>query len=233
MVKKGCDVLPRRINRSRIILIISVSLHVIVTFPLVSFVLLDGVIQQQIYMHFAAHFGKHEIAFIGDSITAGGHVWADKIGVYNLNMWNYAQGGFKTDQVASYANRVARKRFKFCFIMSGRNDELTSSESIQNSYNDYIAILSTLRNHNVEPIVTLVLYRENEPYKKYIDEFNSRLSSFCILNNITIIDLNVHLCNESGLKKDYSKDGVHLTKAAYRIWGREINKVLHEKKYLE
>ena len=52
-----------RIHSSRAILIISLALHFLVTLPLVTFVLLDGTVQQQIYMHLASHFGKYEIAF--------------------------------------------------------------------------------------------------------------------------------------------------------------------------
>ena len=184
-------------------------------------------------MHAAAHFGKHDIAFIGDSITAGGFVWANKIGVYNFNVWNYGQGGFKTEQVACYANRVAEERFKFCFIMSGRNDEIwKTSDGVLKSYNNYVSILETLRHANVEPIVTLMLYRENEQFSKDIDELNNKLYSYCTLNHITVIDLNSFLCNENGLINEYSQDGVHLNINGYRIWGREINKVLHKKKYL-
>jgi lysophospholipase L1-like esterase len=116
--------------------------------------------------------------------------------------------------------------------MSGINDGITSNTFALKSYNDYIAILQTLRNANVEPVVTLVLYRENEKYKKEIDEFNNKVFAYCNSNNITVIDLNTVLCNESGLRKDYSKDGVHINRDAYRIWGREINRVLNEKKYL-
>lgn len=214
------------------LLLISAIIHLIITFPLAALFIIDGQVQQQMYMHLAAHFGKHEIAFIGDSHTAGGFVWANKIGVYNLNIWNYGKGGFKTEQVAFYANRVARERFKFCFIMSGGNDGIMRIGSMSKSYNDYIAILQTLRDANVEPIVTLILYREKEEFKKYIDEFNNKILSYCILNNITVINLNSFLSDESGLKKEYSIDGVHLKNNAYMIWGREINRVLHEKKYL-
>ncbi len=216
----------------RTILIVSLVLNIVLTLPLLAFVILDGTIQRQIYMHAAAHFGKHDIAFIGDSITAGGFVWADKIGVYNLNVWNYGMGGFKTDQIAFYANRVAREKFKFCFVMAGANDGLKTEESILKSWNDYVGILQTLRNAHVEPIVTLVTYREDEKFKKNKDSFNKKVQEYCISNNITVIDLNQYLCDENGLKKEYSADGVHLKANAYRIWGREINRVLHAKKYL-
>lgn len=222
----------RRIGTIRTILIISLALHVVLTFPLITFVFMDGAIRQRIYMHACARFGKYEIAFIGDSITQGGNVWANKIGVYNLNVWNFGAGGFLTEQVAYYAKRVAQNRFKFCFVMCGGNDGLTNDDRISKSYNNYIANLKILTDANVEPIVTLILYRENEKFSKYIDEFNNRIRSYCISNNITVIDLNGFLSDERGLKREYSKDGVHLKDNAYRIWGREINRVLHEKKYL-
>jgi lysophospholipase L1-like esterase len=77
-----------------------------------------------------------------------------------------------------------------------------------------------------------MLYRENEANKKYIDQFNNKIHTYCKSNGISIIDLKDFLSDESGLKKDFSRDGVHLNNNAYRIWGNEINRVLHEKKYL-
>lgn len=216
----------------RTILAVSLIANVVLTIPLITFVILDGSIQRQIYMHAAAHFGKHDIAFIGDSIVAEGFVWANKIGVYNLNVWNYAVGGFKTEQIAFHADRVAREKFKFCFVMGGANDGLKSDDSIRKSYDNYIGMLQTLRMGSVEPIVTLVLYREKETLKENKDSFNKKIRKYCASNNIAVIDLNPLLCDETGLKKEYSRDGVHLKNRAYEIWGSEINRVLHDKGYL-
>ncbi len=193
---------------------------------------MDGSIQKQIYGHAISHFGSRDIAFIGDSITEGGYVWANKIGVYNLNVWNYGKGGFTTEQIGFYAKKVAREGFKFCFIMSGRNDEIDSRSKVKESYNDYVGILEALMTSNVEPIVTLMLYRENETKKKFIDEFNNEILKYCIEHNITVIDLNKLLCDQNGLKKEYSRDGTHINEKAYEIWGKEINRVLHDKNYL-
>ena len=77
-----------------------------------------------------------------------------------------------------------------------------------------------------------MLYRENEIFSKYIDEYNDRIRSYCNSNNITVIDLNRLIADKGGLKKDYTVDGVHLNDRAYIVWGGEIKKVLHDKKYL-
>lgn len=224
--------MARKILSGRTVIIISLALHLFITLPLVVLVASDGKIQRQIYMHAAAHFGEYDIAFIGDSITEGGFVWADKIGVYNFNVWNYGKEGFKTEQVAKYAKRVARHRFKYCFVMSGMNDGMTNEASVMKSYNDYMEILKILREAKVEPVVTLTLYRNNEKFRKYIDEFNNRILAYCTSNKITVIDMNRYLCNENGLKKEYNRDDLHLEDDAYDLWGREINRVLHEKKYI-
>jgi hypothetical protein len=139
------ECLRRIVMRHQNLLIISLALHVFITLPLVTFVVIDGSMQQQIYTHVSAHFGTPDIAFIGDSLTAGGHVWATKIGVYNLNIKNYGMGGFTTEQVAYYADRVASEKFKFCFVMSGRNDKIVNNDSLLKSLNSYIALLQTLR----------------------------------------------------------------------------------------
>jgi len=229
---KEANPVAKKLRGTRSILMVSLGLHLCLTFPLVTFLIEDGTIQQQVYMHLASHFGKYDIAFIGDSITAEGFVWASKIGAYNLNVWNYGKGGFTTEQIASYANLVAQKRFKFCFLMTGRNDGITDHDSALRSYKECIDILQTLKNSQVEPIVTLMLYRENERHSRHVDEYNDLVRKYCILNNISFIDLNPFLSDGNGLRKIYSKDGVHLRDNAYRIWGREIHRVLHEKRYL-
>src|SRR5208337_1481932 len=61
---------------SRILIVISLLSNFFITFPLLAIIIMDEQIQQQIYLHAAAYFGKHDIAFIGDSIIKGGHVWA-------------------------------------------------------------------------------------------------------------------------------------------------------------
>ena len=222
----------KKLIKIKYILIVSLLINILVCFPLVSFLVIDGNIQQQIYMHCAAHFGKYDIAFIGDSITLGGHVWASKIGVYNFNIWNYGAGGFTTEQVKSYAERAAEKKFKYCFIMSGRNDDLINSETIDKTYKNYITNIQILTNAHVEPIVTLVIYKINDPYYNYIGKFNELIRSYCVTNNIMVIDLNKSLCNEMGLKKEFSIDGTHINGRAYSIWGQEIHRVLHEKGYI-
>lgn len=219
------------INR-RTILICSLALHVLVTLPLLAFVIMDGAIQQQIYLHLAARFGKYDIALIGDSITAGGYVWATKIGVYNFNVWNYGAGGFTTEQVQSYAERAAENHFRFCSVMAGTNDGLNNDEAVSKSFGDYQKLLKMLTDAGVQPIVTLVLYRQNEKFRTFRDAYNNLLRGYCVLKGITVIDLNPLLCDATGLKREYTVDGTHLTPAAYRDWGKEINRVLHEKKYL-
>jgi len=218
---------------SRSALLVSLVLHVFVTFPLVGLLVVDGVVQQRLYMHVASKIGQYDVAFIGDSFVEGGYVWADKIGVYNFDVWNYGKGGFRTDQVMSYARRVAENRFKFCVVMSGRNDGIVDSASAEKAFaGSYVVNLEILQQANVEPIVTLILYKNRDPHVKSIDLFNDLLRGYCKEHGVAVIDLPALICSESELREEYAADDVHINASGYSVWAGQIRKILNAKHYM-
>jgi lysophospholipase L1-like esterase len=91
-------------------------------------------------------------------------------------------------------------------------------------------MLEMLIRNGITPVVTLTVYERNDPSsKKEVDTLNTFLVSFCTQNNITYIDLNRYVSDSTGLRTEYSADKKHLNTKAYKIWAREISRVLKEK----
>lgn len=214
--------------------IISASLILNVTIALPAIVLLafSDSIQYSLYQDILAKkLGSPKIAFIGDSITADGLVWALRIKEYNFNVWNFGRGGFETKQMQYYAKKVVDYKSHYAFVMAGINDPDKTLDGVKQSFEDYKTLLDTLINGGVEPIIQLTLFRENEENPNFIIELNKLLVSYAAEHRLTVINLNPILCPMNSLLPEYSRDGIHLTPAAYNIWAKEIRKVLDEKQY--
>ena len=179
----------------------------------------------------ATRFGHPEIAFIGDSITRDGGIWALKIGEYNFNTWNFGHSGLTTRQLRNYGKTVASLRPKYAFVMAGINDENKSLEGAVLSFGYYVEILEKLQEVGVEPIIQLTLYREEERFPEFIEMLNNYLLEYAAEHNLSVIDLNPLLCPKQSLLPKYSRDGIHLTDAAYKIWSIEIRKILNNKNF--
>jgi lysophospholipase L1-like esterase len=216
----------KRINK--IGLYLSLVINLFVALPAVILFLGSTGIQFHIYQNILApRLGKPEIAFLGDSIILGGGIWGLRINEYNFNVWNYGHGGFTTKQLQYYANKLAkRNETRFAFIMAGINDFDKSTAGAENSFENYKVIIETLLAAKIQPIIQLTLYRENEKEIDYVDRLNELLVIYAEKKNIIVIDLNRLLAPGKSLLPQYSKDGVHLTEAAYKIWAGQIINVL-------
>jgi alpha-glucosidase len=219
-----------KLGLTKSIFILSLSIFVLITISASVLLTFSSDIRYYLYQDILApRLGKPEIAFIGDSITRGGDIWAFKIGEYNFNTWNFGHGGATTRQLRYYGKKVANLRPKYAFVMAGINDEDKSVEGADISFGYYVEILDKLQEFGVEPIIQLTLYREYEHFPEFIETLNSNLRAYAAEHNLSIIDLNPILCPKQSLLPEYSRDGTHLTNAAYKIWAKEIRKLLKMK----
>jgi len=215
---------------TRYILIISILANIFIAIPALILSTSSG-LQNVLYQGILApRLGQPKIAFIGDSITAGGGIWALKIGEYNFDTWNFGHGGLTTKQLRHYGKKVALLHSKYAFIMAGINDDDKTIEGATVSFQYYQEILDTLIESGVEPIIQLTLYRENEESPQFIDALNNSLRKYAGNHHLSVIDLNPLLCPDKSLLPQYSKDGVHLTPEAYKVWALEIKKILRMKR---
>ena len=57
---------------------------------------------------------------------------------------------------------------------------------------------------------------------------NAEWAAFCAAQGVRFLDLNASMAVKSCLPDAMTYDGVHLTAAAYRVWGDEVARVLAE-----
>lgn len=219
-------------NLKRFLIILSVAVNILIALPAILFLIKSEAVQYDLYSIFQKRLGKPEIVFIGDSITRKGNIWAYRIGEYTFNVWNYGHGGMTTRQIEYYAKKAAKDSdTKFAFVMAGTNDPVKTTTGAEKTFEDYKVILKILRKAGITPIIQFTLYRENEKEPFFFDRLNELLSDYANANNIRTINLNPIIAPNKSLLPEYSKDGVHLTEAAYDIWAKEIKKVMNDLNY--
>lgn len=184
-------------------------------------------VRDKIAQRFVREKGHPTIVMYGNSITAQGK-WVEllrRTDVLNSGLPGQATYHFLKlidEQVIDYHPKI-------CFVKGGINDVTlgVAQDQIQAHYK---AILEILVENKIIPVVTLTVYRQHDAYaKREVDKLNSFLVSYCEQHHITYIDLNQYICNSTGLRAEYAADNTHLNYKAYKIWAREISRVLKEK----
>lgn len=128
---------------------------------------------------------------------------------------------------------------KICFIEGGIND--LPGAGIDSLVNSYKEMVYYFKKRNIIPVIDLLVYINEKAGEKFerrkdyrfinrkIDTLNQKLTRFAQQENVYLIDLNKKLSDSSGLKTEFTSDGIHLTPAAYNLWATEIKEAL--KKY--
>ena len=173
--------------------------------------------------------GTSEIVMFGNSITAKGD-WNNLLNRNDIK--NSGIDGYTTSHfVLLIKSHVFNFKPKICFLEGGIND-IVVGIPLKRIKSNYTELIDGLIKNNIIPVVQSTLYQENNPQSKIqVDSLNDFLVSYCKANNIIYLDINSKLSTRSGLKAEYSLDGTHINKEAYKVWAKEIEVVL-ESKYL-
>lgn len=206
------------------LLVFSLALNAVL---IVIFLAFGYIYRDKIAQRFVKMKGSPTIVMYGNSITAQGK-WVELLG--RTDVMNNALPGQATfhflKQIDSY---VIDLHPKVCFIKGGIND-ITLGVAQEQIQAHYKAMLEMLMENHITPVVTLTVFEQNDPYsKREVDALNRFLVSYCTQNNITYIDLNQYISDSTGLRAEYAVDKTHLNSKAYKIWAREIRRVLKEK----
>ena len=114
--------------------------------------------------------------------------------------------------------------------MEGGINDLYLGVPPERIYQNHVTALQELKKNNVTPVLQSIIFTQYDlKLNKIIRKLNVKLKNYCEKNNFDYIDLNQFLSNDKALKPENSKDGVHITQAAYLPWGLEVIKIL--KKY--
>lgn len=194
---------------------------------------------------------KHyDIVFVGDSIT---HNWErdrEKRAVYGQQVWDeefagmsVLNCGFGGDRVETVHWRMANgeldgyKADNFC-VLIGTNNRQNTSEEISHGIK---ALVKTIESKHPESRIVLmtILPRNDIHPPKVTEEIIARVRGTNSLieawakddPQIVILNLDPFFLNADGsVKSELFNDGLHPNPAGYRIWARELKKVLRADK---
>lgn len=179
------------------------------------------------------------IVFFGDSITNGYKI--EEFYPKN-NVINSGTSGDTTENLLERMEDVYKYNPSKVFILIGIND-LNRGKSIDEILDNIQRIVNNIKTNrkytniyieSVYPINRNVFEDKdysfnNDISNDTIKELNDRLSNLCKENSIQYVDVYNNLIDSEGnLKKDYTKEGLHLTDLGYFKVTSSLSKYIDE-----
>jgi len=190
---------------------------------------------QQIALYNIYKPRQADIVMFGNSLTHGAS-WSDLLGRSNV-----AEMGITSDIVRGYLNRtsfVLRYRPKIVFIMGGVND-IYNWTPVEEIFSIYVRIIEQFKAKNIIPVIQSTTYsaknyakdwggtpETNAGRNREVDKLNKMLSDYAKKNSVDYIDVISQLSRNGYLKDEVTWDGIHFKADAYKVWVREVEKVL-------
>lgn len=180
-----------------------------------------------------------DIVMLGNSLTAGAF-WNELLGRSNV-----VGRGIPGDVLQGFSariNSIITLKPKIVFVLGGLND-IYGWTPVEDIFSEYVKILQLLKSNDIIPVVQSTVFagrnwakdwggtpEVNSGRNKEVAKLNSLLSDYARKNNIDYIDLNSRMSTRDNfLRPELTWDGVHLNAEGYKIWVREVEKIL--KKY--
>ena len=179
------------------------------------------------YKHVINNFKKNplkfnQIVFLGNSITAEGGNWGEKLNYPNIR--NRGIAGDVTDGVLARIDEIIYFKSKAVFLLIGINDLWNFSPSIPSTEyisNNILKIVKEIKKGSPETqvYVQTILPTAKSIFVESINKINNTIKSKSSKFNFTVIDLHSHFENNDGLiKKELTTDGIHLNSKGYKVW---------------
>ena len=167
---------------------------------------------------------KVNILLIGDSLLAQEN-WNSLLKRNDLK--NDAFGGAITQQILWNIERGQLLSNPKIVVIDGGINDLLSGVPTQRVFKNYQKIIEILRKENIHIIAHLVLYTvDNEEINKEVFILNYLLKEYFESQKVEFVDMNLQLSDRKKLKSNFSIDGIHLRKEAYKIWANELKSKL-------
>lgn len=214
--------MDKRINKLRYILYASLAGNIIFL-CFCGYVFRDKWIQKIVALR-----GNTTVVMFGDSHTAQGK-WVELL--HRTDVLNSGFGGLVTYHLLGLLQaNVIDKHPQICFVEGGIND-IAMGVSLERIEKNYITILETLHKNKIIPVVTLTFHEQDNPVSQTeVEKLNQFLVDYCRRNGIQWIDMRPILANTKGLRPEVARDSIHLNEKGYRLWARQIDKVLKTNK---
>jgi bacterial/archaeal transporter family protein len=170
-----------------------------------------------------------DIVFVGDSITEGGAHFEELMKGQAFK--NRGISGDTSEGVLARIQDLTKAKPKAIFIMIGINDILGSTLSMEQSSINILKSFEEL--HKALPETELfflsVLPTSMPNVNIKVHELNSMIRTASSQAAFTYIPLAKNFVTETGLlKKELTRDGVHLTSEGYQVWAQTLrNQMKH------
>lgn len=172
-------------------------------------------------------FGRMaDVVMLGDSLTDGAEwqeMFPDQLIV------NRGIDSDTTDGVLARLDDILGLKPKVVFVMIGINDFADTSRSVDVVFATYQSIVSRLERGGTRVIVQSTLpcneargvWKSCSTINGRIRQLNARLATLASAH-VSYVDLTSALAANSGLRDEFTYDGVHLNGEGYRRWGTAI-----------
>ncbi|MFX3618326.1 MAG: GDSL-type esterase/lipase family protein [Sporolactobacillus sp.] len=175
---------------------------------------------------------KHQIIFLGDSITQN-CPWSELLD--NQNIINRGISGDTTSGIRDRLSNIVYLQPKKIFIMAGIND-FSLGRSVKQVTSNYEKIVRHIRRESSQTEVyiqsTLPI---NNKLNKYattpaqITDLDKNLELFSKREGVVYINLYPSFVDSTGhLKVQYTFDGTHLNGKGYLLWKSKIEKYIRD-----
>jgi lysophospholipase L1-like esterase len=199
------------------------------TLPVVGLLAVNHYLQfafLEIASHYVSKVTGMKYVFIGDSLTTGASSWSLRVSNNPFSSRNLAHEAYTVHQVRMLVKQALAYHPLRVFILAGTNDILDEGYDRERVLADYKSMLASVKEGNANPVVTLVPHTGNGRCAEEIDSFNNGLRKICAELAVPIVDLNPVMAPDRKLLPQFTVDGVHLTKQAYKIWAAQLRQVI-------
>lgn len=172
-----------------------------------------------------------DIVFLGNSITAGGKDWSERLNQPNIK--NRGIGGDVTEGVLARLDELIYFKPRTVFLLIGINDLWNLTPD--NPSSEYVGgnILKIAQKIKAGSPETKIYIQTILPNKKVVLREKIKAVNQIIKVNqdenlYSLIDLYSVFVNDDGLiKDDLSTDGIHLNEKGYETWVKFIKPIIH------
>jgi lysophospholipase L1-like esterase len=162
---------------------------------------------------------KVNILLIGDSLLAQEN-W--NLLLQRNDVKNEAYGGAITQQILWNLERGQLNSKPKIVILEGGINDLLVGVSSQRVFENYLKIFNVLKQQNIPFISHAIILTDDPSINQEVLKLNQLLKAYCLKNGIVYLDMNAQLSINQQLAKEYSFDGIHLTKTAYQHWAKAL-----------
>jgi lysophospholipase L1-like esterase len=168
----------------------------------------------QTVQRYVARVAPPRMVLVGDSLVAQSS--------WGMGGINLAQGGLTIAQASPQASAAMAYRPGYLVVEAGINDVLQGRTSEQIEA-DYDLLLSYARGRT-KVVVTLIPYTSWPAHRQAITAANVVIERAARRHGAAVIDLNPLISKDGVRRAEYATDGVHLNRAAYRLWREALER---------